>query len=86
MLNLKVRLKNKNFWLTFIPALLLFFKVIAEVFGYDLEIDGLTNQAEAVIQSLFGLLAILGIVNDPTTAGFLIDSKQAQKYDEPKEG
>ena len=36
----------------------------------------------ALVNALFAVLAILGIVADPTTEG-LYDSKRAMTYDEP---
>ena len=37
MLNWTVRFKNKTFWLSFIPAVLLLIQVVAAVFGYTLD-------------------------------------------------
>lgn len=39
----------------------------------------------AVVNALFAVLTILGIVTDPTTAG-VSDSAQALTYDIPKAG
>ena len=36
------------------------------------------------MNAVFALLVILGVVNDPTTAG-IADSKQARTYSSPKE-
>ena len=82
MVNLKVRMKNKAFWLALIPALLILVQVVAGIFGYKIEIEGVTNQAMAAVNALFAVLAILGIVNDPTTAGFS-DSDRAMTYTQP---
>ena len=41
MINWKVRLKNKVFWLSLIPALLLLAQVAAGLFGFTLELEGL---------------------------------------------
>ena len=38
----------------------------------------------AVVNALFAVLMILGVVNDPTTSG-VSDSEQALTYDRPKE-
>ena len=38
----------------------------------------------AVVNALFAVLALLGVVNDPTTAG-MSDSTLAMTYDKPKE-
>lgn len=83
-INWTVRLKNKQFWLTLVPAVLLFIQVVAAVFGYTLDLGGLGDKLLAVVNALFAVLAILGIVTDPTTKGF-VDSAQAMTYDKPKE-
>ena len=83
-INWKVRFKNKNFWLTIIPAMLLFIQVVASVFGFTLELGNLGDKLLAVVNAIFGILAILGIVTDPTTKG-VSDSEQAMTYEKPKE-
>lgn len=82
-MNWKVRLKNKTFWLALIPALLLLVQVCAAPFGYDWDFVVLNEQLTAIINALFAVLTILGVVTDPTTAG-VTDSKEALTYTEPK--
>lgn len=82
-INWKVRIKNKNFWLTIIPATLLLVQVVASVFGFNLDLGDLGNKLLAVVNATFGVLAILGIVTDHTTEG-ISDSTQALTYDKPK--
>ena len=84
-INWRVRLKSKTFWLTLVPALLLLVQVVAAVFGFELDLGDLGNKLLAVVNALFAVLSILGIVTDPTTAG-VSDSAQALTYTEPKEG
>lgn len=84
-INWKVRLKNKTFWLSLIPAVLLLVQVVAAVFGYTLDLGKLGNRLLAVVNALFAVLSILGVVTDPTTKG-VSDSTQALSYEEPKEG
>lgn len=84
MINWKVRIKNKAFWLAIIPALLLLIQVVAEVFGFALDLGDLGNKLLAVVNSAFAVLSILGIVNDPTTAT-LADSENAMTYEKPKQ-
>lgn len=84
-INWKVRAKNKTFWLALIPAVLLLAQQVAGLFGIALDFGGLKDQLTAIVGTVFTLLAILGIVADPTTAG-VGDSEQAMTYDEPKEG
>ena len=83
MINWKVRFANKTFWLSLVPAVLLLVQVTAAVFGYTLDLGELGNRLAAVVNALFAVLAILGVVTDPTTKG-LSDSVRAMGYDEPK--
>lgn len=83
MINWKVRVKNKNFWLAIIPAVLILIQMIAAVFGYSIDFNELSGKLIAVVDAVFTVLAILGIVADPTTAG-ISDSENALSYTEPK--
>lgn len=82
-INWLVRIKNKNFWLTLIPAMLLLIQVVANVLGFSLDMGDLGNKLLDIVNAVFSLLVILGIVNDPTTSDFT-DSSQALTYTEPK--
>ena len=84
MINWQVRIKNKSFWLSLIPAVLLLIQVVAAVFGFELDLGDLGNKLLDVVNAVFAVLAILGIVTDPTTAG-VGDSQQALGYIKPKE-
>lgn len=84
MINWKVRLKNKAFWLAVIPAVLLLVQTVAAVFGFTLDLGDIGNKLIAVVNAVFGVLVILGVVNDPTTSG-VGDSTQAMTYEKPKE-
>lgn len=84
MINWTVRIKNKNFWLAVIPAVLLLIQAVAAVFGYTLDLGDIGNKLIAVVNAVFGVLVVLGVVVDPTTAG-ISDSKQARGYNSPKE-
>lgn len=81
-INWKVRIKNKAFWLALIPAVLLLVQVIAAVFGYTLDLGDLGNKLMDVVNALFAVLTILGVVTDPTTEG-IGDSTRALTYDTP---
>ena len=82
-INWKVRIKNKNYWLSLIPAILLLVQVVAAVFGFTLNLGELGDKLLAVVNALFAVLTILGVVTDPTTAG-VSDSAQAMTYEVPK--
>lgn len=84
MINWKVRINNKAFWIALIPAVLLLVQAVAAVFGLTLDLGDLGNKLLTVVNTLFAVLSILGIVTDPTTAG-INDSKQALTYEKPKE-
>ena len=83
MINWKVRLKNKVFWTSIIPATLLVIQTIASVFGFNINLGYLGNKLIDVVNAIFVALTILGIVIDPTTSG-VSDSKQALTYTQPK--
>lgn len=83
MINWKVRLMNKTFWVAVIPAILLLIQVVAAVFGIEIDLGDLGNKLLAVVNAVFALLTILGVVADPTTKG-VSDSERAMTYTEPK--
>ena len=83
-INWIVRLKNKNFWITLIPAVLLLAQVVLAVFGVVIDLGDIGNKLLAVVDAAFVVLAILGIVTDPTTSG-VSDSNLAMTYTKPKD-
>lgn len=83
MINWKVRLRNVNFWLTVIPGVLLVVQALGAIVGWQVELGGIQEKLLNLVNAVFGLLAVLGVVNDPTTAGFR-DSTQAMGYEKPK--
>ena len=82
-INWSVRVRNKTFWLAVIPAALLLIQAVGEALGFPLELGGLGDKLLGVVNALFALLAVLGVVNDPTTQG-TGDSQQALGYQVPK--
>ena len=92
MINWKVRLKSPAFWTGLIGVLgafavgmaqLLVLQTLAALFGWQLELGALQEKLLAAVNALFALLAVLGVVNDPTTAG-LKDSPRAMGYRKPE--
>ncbi len=81
-INWLVRIKNKVFWLSLIPALLLLVQAVCALCGITLEVADLQTRLLDIVNALFAVLAILGIVADPTTAG-LRDSDRAMSYETP---
>lgn len=82
-INWKVRIANKAFWVAFIPAVLLLIAAVGSVFGYTIDLGELGNKLLDVVEAVFLLLGIIGIVADPTTKG-IGDSEQARTYTKPK--
>ena len=82
-INWKVRIANKDFWMAMIPAVLLLIQAIGAPLGIVLDFGELGNQLLEIVNAVFALLAIWGIVNDPTTKG-MSDSKLAMTYETPK--
>ena len=82
MINWTVRIKNKQFWISLIPAIAFLVQAIAIVFGYTIDLEEMVGKILVVVNAVFALLAILGVVVDPTTAG-VGDSERAMSYEEP---
>jgi len=83
-INWKVRIKNKAFWVGLIPLVLLAIQIVASLFGIELNFGDLGDKLLKLVNVIFAILALFGVVIDPTTAG-ASDSKQAMNYITPKE-
>ena len=84
MINWNVRLRNKRFVLGLASALIVAVQMVFKMFGLQLNLNGFSANVVDVINSIFVVLTILGVVTDPTTQG-ISDSEQALTYDKPKE-
>lgn len=82
-INWTVRLKNKNFWLAIIPAMVLLIQAVAAALGFTIDLGDIGTKLLAVVEAVFVVLTILGVVTDPTTEG-IGDSDQAMTYKKPK--
>ena len=80
-INWKVRIKNPVFWTTVIPA------VVSAVYAVLGALGVVAPIAESEVINLaaviIGVLATLGVLVDPTTAG-LSDSHMAMTYKAPR--
>jgi phi LC3 family holin len=88
MINWKVRFKNRLWVVAFMSQLF----ILAEVLLVGAHAAGITDfqlteeikgWVLAVVNAIFGVLSMLGVVQDPTTDG-MEDSDQAKRYSEPK--
>ncbi len=74
-INWRVRLRNKTFWLTLVPLLVLLTQ--------QLGLNWVPENWESIFTTVMAILTVVGIINDPTTVG-IKDSAQALTYYEPK--
>lgn len=86
-INWKVRLKNPAFWSGLIGVLATLAISMAQLLGVDIAevVNGWQSALVALVTAIFGILALVGVVTDPTTSG-VSDSNQALTYTKPKEG
>lgn len=84
-INWLVRIKNPLFWTAAIPAILIAAQAILALFGIAWDYSELSVRLIAIVDAIFAVLVIFGVVNDPTTKG-AGDSSQALEYEEPREG
>ena len=69
-INWKVRIKNRTFWIAFVPAMLLLVQEVANLFGFVIDLSDIGGKLLDIIEALFVVLALIGVVTDPTTSGF----------------
>lgn len=82
MINWTVRFENQTWWLAIIPAIALLVQAVLQLFGISWDYTELVGKLAAIVEALFGVLSIIGIIADPTTHG-VSDSIQALSYDKP---
>ena len=74
-INWRVRLRNKTFWLTLVPLLVLLTQ--------QLGLNWVPENWESIFSTVMAILTAVGVINDPTTVG-IKDSEQALAYYDPK--
>ena len=82
MINWKVRVRNKLFWLSVIPAVFLVVQMALAIFGISVDFADLQGKILALVDAVFALLAVLGVTIDMTTHG-IGDSERAMGYEKP---
>jgi phi LC3 family holin len=82
-INWEVRLRSKWFWVAIIPMLLLLIQQVASIAGITLDFEDFQAKALAIVETVFMILGICGVIVDPTTKGFK-DSAQAMTYERPR--
>ena len=76
-INIKARLKNKTFLISFSALAIAFVYQILSLFGVTPEIS--ENEVVNVFSIVINILACVGVVVDPTTEG-MNDSDRAMTY------
>lgn len=74
-INWSLRLQSKFFWVALISLIVL----LTQQLGFDI----FPKNWEEVLNTVLSILILLGVINDPTTAG-INDSEQAMDYLRPK--
>ena len=82
-INWKVRLQHKQFWMSLIALLIVLANQVAGIFNVDITLYN--DQITSISETVLSILALLGIIIDPTTKG-TSDSQQALNYEKPKDG
>lgn len=81
-INWRVRFLNPSFWASMIPAAILCVQTLAACFGIKIDLGDKTDTILAAVDSVFVVLALLGVSADFSTEGWS-DSKRAMSYKEP---
>ena len=87
LFNWGVRFKNKTWVIAFISQIMIVAQIVLEglnILGWTTFrlTNELQNEILMLVNGIFMILAMLGIIQDPTTKGYR-DSKRAMEYKEP---
>ncbi|MCM3389286.1 phage holin [Ureibacillus chungkukjangi] len=80
-INWKVRIRHRQFWVAIISAFVLLANQVASIF--DVDITLMSAKIQQSLESILLILALFGIIIDPTTEG-VKDSSQAMVYVKPR--
>ncbi|MDN4493376.1 phage holin [Ureibacillus aquaedulcis] len=80
-INWKVRIRHRQFWVAIISAFVLLANHVASLFSMDITL--ISTKIQQLLETIFLILALFGIVIDPTTDG-VQDSSQAMDYSRPR--
>lgn len=79
--NWKARMKNKTWWLAIIGALLLLIQAILKPLGIELDFEGIDATLKDIVNAIFGLLVVLGVIIDPSTPGVTDKQNEVNIYE-----
>lgn len=69
MINWKVRIRSREFWVGVVGALGTAAMAICGALGVTFDAAPWVSALTSVISGVFGVLALVGVVNDPTVEG-----------------
>lgn len=78
-INWKIRLQSKVFVISLLGLIFLLAQQVLAVFGINWDYTVINDQLTQVINTVFLILALVGVVKDPTTEG-ISDSENAMGY------
>lgn len=78
-INWKIRLQSKFFGVSLLGLILLLVQQVLAIFGISWDYTVVNDQLAQIINTIFLILALVGVIKDPTTSG-LEDSKKAMQY------
>ena len=73
------------FWISLIPALLLLVQQVVGLFGVSLQTEALGQKLVDLVGAVFAVLALMGVVTDPTTPGLRDGEKLSGNSEEKYE-
>lgn len=79
----KSRISNRAFWIALVSAILLFTQFILNLCGIQDNVEGLDTQLVNLINAIFTVLTVFGIIIDPTTKGFKDSDAKQEAPDMP---
>lgn len=87
MINWRVRLRNKTWVVAFVSQIMIVLQIVLEgmnMLGWTTIrlTEQIQNEVLMLVNGIFLILSMLGIVQDPTTRGFK-DSERAMNYKDP---
>ena len=75
----KSRVSNKSFWIALIPALLILAQFVLKVLGVEVDVSAMEGDAIDLVNAVFSVLAIFGIVVYTSTEGISDESCRAKR-------
>ena len=71
-MNLKEKIKNYGFWMSLTAAIIIVLQTLGKTFAFSVNDEAIS----AVVNSICGVLIVLGIISNPASGkGFLDDDK-----------